>query len=368
MPPPTRRAADRLLPRSVWAAWLGSRGVIVVVLLFLAVTTHRAPVDLVRNWDVLHFLSISEQGYGAAPQDVAFFPGLPMLLRVFAALGISPEWGGVLVSAVSSILASAALVRLGGPWAAIGWLFAPVAVFTFVPYTESLFCALAFWAWVMARRDDWAWAGVLAAAACTVRVSGLFLWGALGLLLLTTVPWRRWGQRIGWLLLPPLVLFGYGWFLYTLTGSWTAWYSAQEAGWQRTLTWPWESIGNTLEMIASGYVDANGWGVAVRGEVVAFAVGLVTVGWCIGRRLWAEASWVLVQLLAFSMSFWLMSVNRAVLLWFPTWLMLASFVELRPRTRSGRLLQWVCLGAIAVGCLVLLVWWAQQFFQGLWSS
>ena len=40
-----------------------------------------------------------------------------------------------------------ALYRLGGPLAAVARPFAPTAVFTVVPYTESLFCAAAFWAW-----------------------------------------------------------------------------------------------------------------------------------------------------------------------------------------------------------------------------
>ena len=110
---------------------------------------------------------------------MAFFPGLPTLLAGGLALGIPVAVGGVVLSLVCSAVAAGALLRLGGPWAAVAWLFAPTAVFTTVPYTESLFCAAAFWAWERARADRWAAAAVLAAAACTVRVSGLFLLGAL---------------------------------------------------------------------------------------------------------------------------------------------------------------------------------------------
>ena len=60
---------------------------------------------------------------------------------------------GTAAVTVAGAFAAAALVRLGGPWAAIAWLFAPTAVFTTVPYTESLFCAAAFWAWERARAD-----------------------------------------------------------------------------------------------------------------------------------------------------------------------------------------------------------------------
>ena len=110
---------------------------------------------------------------------MAFFPGLPMLLRAGTWLGLPVEITGVLLAAVGSAAAAAALLRLGGPWAAVAWLFAPTAVFTTVPYTEALFCAAAFWAWERARADRWLAAALLAAAACSIRVSGLFLVGAL---------------------------------------------------------------------------------------------------------------------------------------------------------------------------------------------
>ena len=92
----------------------------------------------------------------------------------------------MVLSLACSAVAAVALLRLGGPWAAVAWLFAPTAVFTTVPYTESLFCAAAFWAWERARADRWAAAAVLAAVACTVRVSGLFLLGALAVMVLTS--------------------------------------------------------------------------------------------------------------------------------------------------------------------------------------
>ena len=95
---------------------------------------------------------------------MAFFPGLPMLLRAGTWLGLPVEITGVLLAAVGSAAAAAALLRLGGPWAAVAWLFAPTAVFTTVPYTEALFCAAAFWAWERARADRW-----LAAAAAGGR-------------------------------------------------------------------------------------------------------------------------------------------------------------------------------------------------------
>ena len=175
--------------------------------------------------------------------------------------------------------------------------------------------------------------------------------------------------RAVWLLVPVAVLVAYAWYLWTLTGSWTAWYSAQQAGWQRTLTLPWESVRSTLQAVRpGGYADSNGWGLMFRFELVSFAVGLLTTGWMLRRRRWAEAGWVGVQVLAFSLSPWLMSVNRAVLLWFPTWSVLGELAERTPVTRSGRLTQRVVVGGWACISVVTMVWWAWMFALGRWVS
>jgi drug/metabolite transporter (DMT)-like permease len=196
--------------RIVIQAWLASRGLIALVALVLAVVEHRRLGEMVMNWDARHFENLAINGYLGDPDGIlmAFFPGLPAVLSIGLSLGIPVALTGVIVSLAASAVAAAALLRLGGPWAAVAWLFAPTAVFTTVPYTESLFCAAAFWAWERARADRWAASALLAAAACTVRVSGLFLLGALAVMVLTSrgldLPGRT--RRLAWLLLPVAVI------------------------------------------------------------------------------------------------------------------------------------------------------------------
>jgi len=354
-------------------AWLGSRLLIVLVALLLAVREGRTVTDMVSGWDVQHFTKLAEGGYFAEPNGMlmAFFPGLPSILRLFLTLGVPVAIGGVVLSTVCSAVAALALVRLGGPWAAVAWLFAPVAVFTVVPYTESLFCAAAFWAWERARADRWLAAAVLTALACTVRVSGLFLVGALFVMIVTssTVPWVVRLRRMAWLLVPAAVLGAYATYLYSLTGSWTAWYSAQSTGWVRGFTWPWDSFRNTLPAIAPGaFPDHPWWAAVFRAEMVSMALGVMVTVWCLLKRRWAEASWVGVQVLAFSLSYWFFSVNRATLLWFPLWIMLAEWGTWRPRNlvlAGGHRL--VVVLAATAG-LALMLGWSWLFFTGHWAS
>ncbi|OYN84090.1 glycosyltransferase 87 family protein [Parenemella sanctibonifatiensis] len=356
--------------QSVLLAWIGSRGLIVAILVVMGLITGSSIGTMLTYWDVQHFFVIAQEGY-ADPKEMAFFPGLPMIMGALAQIGIPMLVTGMVLSLVGSAAAALALLRLGGPVAATMWLFAPVAVFTVVPYTESLFCALAFWAWERARADRWMPAAILAALACTVRVSGLFLVGALGIMALTwaAVRWRERLLKLLWLALPIAVIAAYVIYLHGLTGSWTAWFSAQEAGWNRGFHWPWEAFANTWQAIQPGaYADRDGWVWIFRAEMLAWLAGIAVTVWCLRRKMWAEASWVAVQVLAFALSFWFQSVPRAVLLWFPFWMMMASFWERKPRDRDAAEVQLWSKRVLIVLGLFVMMWWTRQFFNGGWAS
>ena len=376
-------SSDRDEGRLVVQAWLASRGLIALVALVLALTSGRSVTDMVSNWDVQHFSRLAAGGYWADADGtlMAFFPGFPGLLALGLAVGVPVAVTGVVVSLACSAVAAGALNRLGGPAAAVAWLFAPTAVFTVVPYTESLFCAAAFWAWERARADRWVAAVLLAAVACSVRVSGLFLIGALAVMVLTTprVALADRGRRLALLLIPTAVIALFAAYLHAISGSWTAWYRAQSTGWVRELTWPWQSFLNTIPAVVPGaYADHPWWAAVFRGEMVSMAVGVLVVGWAVVRSvrllrqgerpLWGEAAWVGVQVLAFSLSYWFFSVNRATLLWFPLWIMLAEWARRRRPTPAGRLTHRTVLGVAFALEVVLMLWWCWLFFTGHWAS
>jgi hypothetical protein len=369
--------------RTIIQAWLASRGMIAAVALVLAVVQHRSLTHMVTNWDVQLFAKLAADGYFADPAGtlMAFFPGLPVIFWLFAQLGVPIAITGVVLSLVCSAIAAAALYRLGGAWAAVAWLFAPTAVFTVVPYTESLFCAAAFWAWERARSDRWLAATVLTAVACTLRVSGLFLICALLVMIITDrKPAAVKLRRGALMLIPASVMMAFATYLYVLTGSWTAWYHAQTRGWVRELTWPWESFLNTIPAILPGAYPNHPWWAAVfRAEMISMAVGIGVTVWCIvvslrarrslngsDRTMWGEATWVGLQVLAFSMSYWFFSVNRATLLWFPLWIMLGRWVA-GPSRISPPAHRLLVAAAFTVE-IVLMLWWSWLFFTGHWAS
>jgi hypothetical protein len=244
-----------------------------------------------------------------------------------------------------------------------------------------MFCAAAFWAWERARADRWVAAALLAALACSVRVSGLFLIGALAVMILTTpkVTAVVRLRRLALLLVPAAVIAVFATYLHALSGSWTAWYHAQSTGWVRELTWPWQSFLNTIPAVEPGaYADHPWWAAVFRGEMVSMAVGVLVVVWALVRSvrllragerpLWGEASWVGVQVLAFSLSYWFFSVNRATLLWFPLWIMFAEWARRRPRTPGAAVRHRSVVGAAFALEVVLMLWWCWLFFTGHWAS
>ncbi len=352
--------------RLVVQAWLGTRLAMLLVALWLMVDEGRTLPAMFGNWDVAHFLAIAEHGY-ANPTDIAFFPGWPLLMRLATASGLPALATGTVLALAASGVAAAALYRLGGAPAAIAWLLAPTAVFTMVPYTESVFCAAAFWAWERAGARQWGAAAALAAVAASVRVSGVFLVVALAVLALTQAgSARQRGRRLLWLAIPVAVVAAYIGYLQVVTGSWTAWYDAQAAGWSREFTWPWEALRHTFEVFAPGaYADHPEWPWVFRAEVVSMAVGLVVTVVALFLRRWAEAVWVGLQVAAFSFSYWFMSVNRAVLLWFPLWLLLGRLGESRRAMPAWRA---VLVGLLAAAALVVQTVWAWLFFTGRWAS
>jgi len=77
------------------------------------------------------------------------------------------------------------------------------------------------------------------------------------------------------------------------------------------------------------------------------------------RPMWGEASWVGVQVVAFSLSYWFFSVNRATLLWFPLWIMLGRWVAGPGRSRR--------LHRVLVGCAFGVEIVKEPFAMGPWA-
>ncbi|MCO5970168.1 mannosyltransferase family protein [Actinoallomurus soli] len=345
--------AERLRPgdRLALGAWFGTRAAVLAISLLASALwsygdLHDSFLNRWTQWDVDHFVEIARYGYRGDPSHPpdpglpAFFPGLPLALRILHPL--IPNWqlSALLVSLVAGAVAMVALARLGdepagtapgahashprlgahgitgavGPRAVLALLVSPYAVFLFAGYSESLFLAFALPAWLLARQRRWEAAALCAAGASCVRVTGLFLAVALIVEFLTAD--RRW-RSAPWLAVPFLPVLGYILYLWRRTGDWSAWQHAQEAGWGRSTVWPWKSFETTWH---AAFGTHDQFTTAFRVELIAAAVGVVLTCWLLWRRQWAESVYVGLPLLSLLTSAYYLSIGRATLLWWPLWL------------------------------------------------
>ncbi|GAA0916735.1 mannosyltransferase family protein [Nonomuraea longicatena] len=316
------RSADR----DALLLWFGSRaGLLVATLLGASLSDYLAKW---RAWDAGLFVVIAEHGYDGEPgrpPDAglpAFFPGMPLALRLVHL--VVPDWAlaGLLVSLVAGAVATVCLARLaefegGAGWVAVlGLLVFPTAVFLMAGYSEALFLAFAVPAWLAARRRHWWLAAVLGAGASCVRITGLFLAVAL---IVEYVLAKGGLRQAAWLAVPFVPLAAYSFYHYRRTGDWLAWKSAQEAGWGRETVWPWESFATTWEA-AMGEGD---FAVAFRMEIAGAVVAVLALVWLLAMRRWSEFVYCGSQAVALMTSAYYLSVPRSLLLWFPLWTALA---------------------------------------------
>ncbi|WP_219464320.1 mannosyltransferase family protein, partial [Nonomuraea rhizosphaerae] len=320
-------------------------------------------VGLWRKWDAGLFITIAEHGYDGdpgKPPDAglpAFFPGMPLAMRLVHL--VVPDWTacGLIVSLVAGLVAMVALARLtelegGAGWAAVlGLLMFPLAVFLTAGYSEALFLAFAIPAWLAARKGQWPLAVVLAAGASCVRITGLFL--AVALIVEFALSRRRL-RDAPWLLVPFVPLVAYSYFHYSRSGDWLAWKHAQEAGWGREMVWPWQAWDTTWHS-AMGTGD---FAVAFRMELVGAVVSVVALAWLAAMRRWSELVYTGLQAGALLTSAYYLSVPRSLLLWFPVWVAVG-----RLATRH----QWVVVAyALVSGPLMLLD--VIRFLSGAWAG
>jgi hypothetical protein len=298
-------------------------------------------LDRWLRWDAVHFDTITLFGYDGDPSRTvvpfeAFFPGLPITLKPLYVAGLPGPLAQLLVSAVALAVAVVALRRLGdlershgvGERAVLLLLISPWAVFLTAGYSEALFLGFAIPAWLAAKRNYWWVAGVLGMCASATRVTGLFL--ALALVAQFVLYAERRRDRWPALLLPLVAPILYTVYHYNRTGDWKRWLTAQEEGWGRSFTLPWDAWATTWDAAFYGDYSTN-FTIMWRVEILAAVLAVVVCVWLLVRRRWPEFVYVGGQTAALLTSSYYLSVPRAFLLWWPVWIGLAAWVKEHPR-------------------------------------
>ncbi len=341
---------------------------------FRSSSAHAPLTGAVEHWDASLLRNIGEYGYFGAhsiANNVAFFPGYPLVLS--AAHLIVRNWvlAELTVSAVAGCFAVVSLARLAGERRAVLYLVtAPAAIFLMVGYAEALFLAFAVPAWHAASRGRWWRAALLAGLSGLVRPDALFLIPALVVMALTGryqadlavsegLPREPARNRLATAAIACTALAGplvYEIYLRIYTGSWLAWSEALRTGWNLHLNTPAQAL-RTTWWAAFRHAFSASTAFEFQLELGVMAVMLVTtVAFACWQR-WPEAVYCGLAVIALGTSTWYETAPRTLLLLFPVWIALARLGERWPAIRYAYLAVSAPI-AVVLGMLYLSGMWA----------
>ncbi|MDP8929045.1 MAG: hypothetical protein M3O70_10860 [Actinomycetota bacterium] len=315
-----------------------------------------------NQWDAAHYVEIARVGYGPSWWNTAFFPLLPLAIRLFVSTGLDPTVAGMVIAAVASLVALVYLHRLaeeeireGAGWRACTYLaFFPTAVFLVAPYGEPLFLAGTISAFYYARRARWRAVGLPAAVAVGSRLTGVaVLFGLLLEGLRQTLPLRKRLEQLGALAVGAIPLILYAAFLWRRMGHPLHFVIALSA-WQRRATDPI----TTFQVTWQDMLHSNGsaaWAYAWRGEILAVLTGAFVLVIFLRRREWGYAGFMGATLAAYAGSGYYFATPRMLLTFFPIALLLAETIR---EERWHNVVLLMMASVAAVGAVV--------FTTGLW--
>lgn len=285
--------------------------------------------------------AIARHGYEHQPFSAgeqrrwAFFPLYPLLMRLIGSLTGEFLIGGAVISNGLFFLSLIILHKLVGEFGfdgqtadrAVFYVATfPTSYFFSVPMTESLFLFLTLASFYAGVRGQWWAAGVTGALASATRVNGVLLMPALLILYWQRHRGVRPRREALWLLLVPLGLFAFMFYLWMITGNALAFKDVLAAWDRRSGFFPltlFDYLSNPLEIITPWNFELLNFSAAVLGFVAVYF-------WVRCREL-ALAFYTLVSVVLPLSSMSLMSLARYMVVVFPI------FIALGLAGRSARI-------------------------------
>lgn len=324
-------------------------------------------LGILGRWDADSYLKIAEFGYASEGKEtfrIVFFPLYPTLIAAFRVVFRNYILSALVVSGIATLalgLAFRELVKLDyserTAQLAVLFLFIfPTAFFLHIPYSESLFLALAIGCFLAARKRIWLAAGVLGALACLTRVNGLILIPAL--LFEVWEEYREtklFNRNWLWFLLIPVGFAAYLALNYYVTGEPTMFMTYQRNNFGRHFDFPWSGMKGVYDKVfvpKPTEAQMNGFQ-----ELFFVIIGLFATiaGWRYLRnsyRVWMALNWLLFVSTSF-----VLSVPRYTLIMFPVFILMAR----------AAIKNWWARVLFTVWSILYLSLFLTQFARGWWA-
>lgn len=190
------------------------------------------------NWDSNWYLIIISDHYIANAASAVFYPLFPLLVSTLHV--VDPLLGGQIINTISVWIIILALLQLGrvflGPnkklWLVALLLAAPAGFFLHVFYSEALFMAIGFWAYVFALKRQWLHMGILLGFLTATRLPALLFIGLCALEFMRAYDWnikKIFNKNLLYFLLTPLGFILYGSYLLITRGDFLGMFHAYSA-------------------------------------------------------------------------------------------------------------------------------------------
>lgn len=340
------------------------------------------------RWDAGNYGEIAQHAYtGDYHPTRAFYPVFPVLVWLVQTVGFGTLGllvAGFVVNLAATWLAAVALLKIGrhffdgerAPWLVVAaFLTAPAAFFLHSFYSEAVFCALGFWAYLFALRRQWLWMGLALVPLTASRITAAVFVGLCFLEFWRSKDWKPRGLLSWHLLWFPAAFLGLGGVLLTMkiqTGDALASFHALEG----VSTWSYHKFNPNI--LATLWTETKITGHALLGDIPMIGWTLMShVLPMIGLALlFASSVYVLVALRSkgvplalFGLASLVMltinnnvvSVHRYLLPCLVMYVALVLFGERHPRLRGA--VHVVLYANAVVGAGIFL-----RFITGFWAG
>lgn len=292
------------------------------------------------NFDGEHYLAIAKFGYKGLEQ--AFFPIFPLLVSL-----VKPISSGyflltsfaLLISNVAFLASLFALQKLitldykkeTALWVVICLLVFPTSFFFGAVYNEGLFLLFSVLAFYFARKQKWFFASVLGGVASATRIFGLFLLPAF--LIELYLQKRSW-KNIGWFVLIPLGLSLYMFYQWLTVGDPLAFYHLQKIvgeQHQSGLTLLPQVYFRYLKILLTTSPDNPIFQTIILELIIGISFFVLPIIGFFQKIRWSYLFYALISFLTPTIQGSFSSVPRYVLVFFPSFLVLALILEKMPK-------------------------------------
>lgn len=320
-----------------------------------------------KHWDAEQYLAIAQNGYAASGENrflLVFFPLYPWLIRVFSFIFRDYLLSAFVVSGIASValgLLFRELVRLdyGEKIAQLSVLFLfvfPTGFFLHIPYTESLFLALAVGCFLAARKRCWIIVGILGALACLTRINGLILLPALAFEVWAEYrETEKFNRKWLYLVLPAVGFGAYLFLNFWVSGNPTMFLVYQREHWGKYLSFPLFGIKGIFNSTYGRSVSGSLMNGIQELFFVIIGIFTVVVGWRQLRN--SYRVWMLLNWLLFVSTSFVQSVPRYTLVLFPLFILMA-LAAAKSRWTNTLLTVW---------SILYLSLFITQFVRGWWA-